>query len=87
MKKPHISATIVVTTPQQRKVIEELERKHLEDGGSMLAQVYHDGLRLRVLTRQQTSELRSVIEKALGQTAPPKNLHISAFGTQKGAQP
>lgn len=85
MKKPHISATIVVTTPQQRKVIEELERKHLEDGGSMLAQVFHDGLRLRVLTRQQASELRSAIEKALGQTLP-KSLHTSAFGMQKGAQ-
>lgn len=66
MKRPHESSVTVITTPQQRKLIEELEQKHLEEGGSILAQVFHDGLRVKVLTYQQTCDLSDAISKALG---------------------
>ena len=35
MKRPHESSTTVITSPQQRKVIEQLEQTHLEEGGSL----------------------------------------------------
>ena len=66
MKRPHESSTTVITTPQQRKVIEDLEQKHLEEGGSIFAQVFHDGLRIKVLTPAQTRELSAAFSKALG---------------------
>ena len=66
MKRPHETSTTLITSLQQQKVIEDLERKHLEEGGSILAQVFHDGLRLKVLTPQQTRDLSDAISKALG---------------------
>ena len=75
MKAPHTSATTVITTPQQQQVIEDLENKHLEEGGSILAQVFHDGLRVRVLTPQQTQELAEHMAKALGQPVSGRFSH------------
>lgn len=69
MKTPQEQTIIVLTTPRQRKVIEELQKKHLEDGGSLLAQAFKDGLRIRVLTPAQTAELSEAISKALGAPA------------------
>lgn len=66
MKRPHESSTTIITSPQQCKVIEELEHKHLEEGGSIFAQVFHDGLRVKVLTPAQTLELGAAFSKALG---------------------
>lgn len=66
MKRPQASSTTVITSPQQRKVIEQLEHKHLEEGGSIFAQVFHDGLRIKVLTPAQTHELSAAFSKALG---------------------
>ena len=66
MKRPHETSTTVITSPQQQKVIEQLEQKHLEEGGSIFAQVFHDGLRVRVLTPTQTRELSAAFSKALG---------------------
>ncbi|PIF29395.1 hypothetical protein CLU88_4324 [Acidovorax sp. 56] len=66
MKRPQQSSTTIITSPQQRKVIEELEQKHLEEGGSIFAQVFHDGLRVKVLTPTQTQELSAAFSKALG---------------------
>ena len=75
MKRPHEAATTVITTPQQRKVIEELQHKHLEEGGSILAQVFHDGLRLKVLTPAQTREMSAAICKAMGTQETGRILH------------
>lgn len=67
MKTPHTSTATIVTNQAQRDLIESLERKHLEEGGSIFAQVYHDGLRVRVLTPQQTTELAEAFSRVLGQ--------------------
>lgn len=63
MKPVHDSTATVITTPQQRQLIEQLTQKHLEEGGSILAQVFPDGLRIRVLTPRQTTELMPVMAK------------------------
>lgn len=78
MKPMHESSTVVITTTQQRQLIEQLMKKHLEVSGSMLAQVFPDGLKLRVLTPTQTKELYPAIAKALG-TSVSTGLHYSAF--------
>jgi len=78
MKPVHEAASTVITTPQQRRLIEQLAAKHLEEGGSMLCQVFPDGLRLRVLTPQATADLRTAFAKALGEPSP-KGLFHSAF--------
>lgn len=78
MKKPHESSTIIITSPQQRKVIQELEQKHLEEGGSIFAQVFHDGLRVKVLTPAQTLELSAAISKALS-TQETRRITRSVF--------
>ena len=78
MKPRHESATTVIVTPQQRQVIAQLADKHLMAGGSVLAQVFPDGLRLRVLTPEQTVELQQALAKALGQPVRP-GLFQSAF--------
>ena len=84
MKRPHESSCTVITTPQQRKLIEELQRNHLEEGGSILAQVFHDGLRIRVLTPAQTRELTGAISKALGTKHDSRIVHsvFEASGTK-----
>lgn len=66
MKTPQESTATIITTPNQRQLIKDLSRKHLEEGGSLLAQVFSDGLRIKVLTPAQTSELSQAICKALG---------------------
>ncbi len=78
MKKPHESTATVITTSNQRQLITDLSRKHLEEGGSLLAQVFPDGLRIKVLTPAQTSELNQAICKALG-TSERKHISKSAF--------
>lgn len=83
MKRPHESSTTVITSPQQRKVIEQLEQKHLEEGGSIFAQVFHDGLRIRVLTPAQTLELSAAFSKALG-TKETGRIVRSVFDTAGG---
>lgn len=85
MKRPHESSTTVITTLQQRKVIEELEKKHLEEGGSLFAQVFHDGLRVKVLTPAQTVELSAAFSKALGTKHSGRIVH-SAFDVS-GSKP
>ncbi len=75
MKHPQESSTTIITSPHQRKVIEELEQKHLEEGGSIFAQVFHDGLRVKVLTRAQTQELSAAFSKALGTHATRRIVH------------
>lgn len=85
MKRPHESSTTVITSPQQRKVIEQLEQTHLEEGGSLFAQVFHDGLRIKVLTPAQTIELSAAIAKALG-TKETKRIARSVFEAT-GGQP
>jgi hypothetical protein len=81
MKTPHTSASTIVTNQAQRELINSLERKHLEEGGSLLAQVYQDGLRIRVLTPKQTDELADALSKVLGE---PRNTtpHSAAFYKQ-----
>lgn len=78
MKTPQEHPIIVITTRRQRKVIEDLQKKHLEDGGSLLAQAFKDGLRIRVLTPAQTAELSEAISKAL-RTPAMRILGNSAF--------
>ena len=81
MKTPHESPTTVITTPQQKRIIERLMDDHLQEGGAILAQVFHDGLRLKVLTPAQADELAPALQKAMGK---PVRAHIvhSAFDTQ-----
>lgn len=84
MKPIQEFASVVVTNSQQRQLIERLAQKHLDEGGSMLAQVFPDGLRLRVLTPAQTNEMQQLFAKALGQSVPA-GISTSAFqSTQKG---
>lgn len=78
MKRAQESSTTIITSPQQRKVIEELEQKHLEEGGSIFAQVFHDGLRVKVLTPAQTLELSAAFSKALG-TQETRRIAHSVF--------
>jgi len=78
MKPAHDTASTVITTPQQRRLIEQLIEKHLEEGGSILAQVFPDGLRLRVLTPKAMKELQPAMAKALGQSVCSEIVH-SAF--------
>jgi len=78
MKPVHESSTVVITTPQQRHLIEQLMSKHLEEGGFLMAQVFPDGIKLRVLTPQQTKELQPVFAKALGAKLMAGSYH-SAF--------
>lgn len=78
MKPEHAATSTVITTPQQRELIERLTEKHLEIGGCILAQVFPDGLRLRVLTPVATSELQHALTKALG-TRPSNAVRNSAF--------
>lgn len=66
MKPIHSQTAIVVTSPQQRQLISDLTSKHLDQGGSMFAQVFLDGLRLRVLTPAQTRQLQAAISDVLG---------------------
>lgn len=66
MKPIHESTSTVITSPQQRQLINELASKHLDHGGSMFAQVFPDGLRLRVLTPAQTQQLQAAISDVLG---------------------
>lgn len=79
MKPVHESANVVITTSQQRHLIEQLMVKHLEDGGSVLAQVFHDGFRVRVLTPEQTNALQPAISRALGGANVPGPIRNSAF--------
>ena len=67
MKPRQPSAATIVTSPQQRALIAQLGEKHLDDGGIMLAQVFADGLRVRVLTADQAIEIRQAMSKALGE--------------------
>lgn len=83
MKTPQESPATIITTPQQRKLIEHLEQQHLEDGGSILAQVFHDGLRIRVLTKDQTAQLVPVISAAMGRPID-QALRNSAFYKRAG---
>lgn len=87
MKPVHESAAVVITTSQQRRLIEQLMDKHLEEGGSVLAQVFHDGFRVRVLTPDQTTALLPAISRALGGANPPGQIRHSAFNNtdDKGA--
>lgn len=73
MKPAQESSTIVITSARQRQLIEQLAEKHLEEGGSILAQAFPDGFRLRVLTPAQTNELQQALSQTLGQ---PVNTHI-----------
>jgi len=82
MKPLHESASTVITTPQQRRLIEQLIEKHLEEGGSILAQVFPDGLRLRVLTPKAMKELQPAMAKALGQPIGGEIVH-SAFENKR----
>lgn len=66
MKPSHLQTATVITSPQQRQLITELASKHLDQGGSMFAQVFPDGLRLRVLTPAQTKQLQAAISDVLG---------------------
>ncbi len=68
MKPRQESTATVVTSTQQRQLIAQLADKHLEEGGSILAQVFPDGLRVRVMTPAQTAELQQVLAAALGTT-------------------
>lgn len=79
MKPVHDATATVITTAQQRHLIEQLNRKHLEEGGSILAQVFPDGLRIRVLTPRQTQELEPAIAKAMGNPARSGKIVHSAF--------
>lgn len=72
MKPLHPSSTVIITAPFQRKVIERLEHQHLEDGGAIFAQVFHDGLRVRVLTQAQSAIVNEAFAKALGTSAPAR---------------
>lgn len=78
MKTPHTSSSTIVTNHAHRSLIEDLERKHLEEGGAIFAQVYHDGMRVRVLTPQQTAELNEAFTRVLGEK-PDSALRRSAF--------
>jgi hypothetical protein len=79
MKPAHESAATVITTTQQRQLIERLMEKHLEEGGSVLAQVFFDGFRVRVLTPEQTRALQPAINRALGQSGVGGTIRHSAF--------
>lgn len=88
MKPVHDAAATVITTPQQRNLIEQLTQKYLDEGGSILAQVFPDGLRIRVLTPRQTQELEPAIAKAMGNPSRNRKIAHSAFDkpTQGGAE-
>ena len=79
MKPAHESALTIITTAQQRELIERLMKKHLDDSGSVLAQVFFDGFRVRVLTPEQTRVLQPAINQALGQSAAVNAIRHSAF--------
>lgn len=79
MKPAHESATTVITTGPQRFLIERLMDKHLEEGGSVLAQVFFDGFRVRVLTPEQTRVLVPAMNQALGQSDATNAIRRSAF--------
>lgn len=85
MKPLHPSSTVIITAPFQRKVIERLEHQHLEDGGAIFAQVFHDGLRVRVLTQAQSAIVIEAFARALG-TAAPVHLSRSIFDAE-GSKP
>lgn len=75
MKPRHDSSTVIITAPFQRKVIERLEHQHLEEGGAIFAQAFHDGLRVRVLTPAQSAIVNEAFAKALGLSLPPRVAH------------
>lgn len=65
-KQPHQHAKTVLLTPQQQREVHELIQAHLDEGGVVLAQVFVDGLRIRVLTPQQAQATKHVWEQAMG---------------------
>ncbi|SFF15091.1 hypothetical protein [Paracidovorax wautersii] len=69
-KPPHTQAKTLMLTTQQSAIVSRLIDQHQEEGGSLLAQVYHDGMRIRVLTPEQTLALNEAISKALGEAGP-----------------
>lgn len=87
-KPPHTSATTLIATDLQSKLISQLIQKHQEEGGSFLAQVFFDGFRIRVLTPEQTKELAPAITRALGQSAAGGLIRRSAFDNaqEKGGE-
>lgn len=78
MKKPHDGTTTLVTTAAQRHIIEGLMRDHLDEGGGLFAQVFHDGIRIKVLTPSQAECMGTAIVEAMG-TKPGDTLRYSAF--------
>ena len=85
MKPVHASSTVLVTAQHQRRAIEDLESKHLEEGGAIFAQVFHDGLRVRVLTPAQSAIVAEAFAKALG-TQAPEHVGRSVFDAQNKAR-
>lgn len=80
MKPAHESALTLVTTAQQCELIDRLMKKHLDEGGGVLAQVFSDGFRVRVLTPAQARALHPAICLALGTPEAVNTIRHSAFG-------
>ena len=81
MKPLHKNTTVLETTARQRKAIAALQREHLEDGGALFAQAYPDGVRIRVLTKEQSDVVRKAFAQALG-TPDVRRMGFSAFSDE-----
>lgn len=66
------TSIIVLLSSAQKQAIDSLVHK-MEEGGAIMAQVYGDGMRVTVLSKQQTESVRN----ALG--TPDTGLHTSVF--------
>ncbi|MCE1194090.1 MAG: hypothetical protein LWW96_18235 [Acidovorax sp.] len=86
MKQPHESTKTMVTTLQQRQLIQDLQHKHLLEGGSLFGQVFPDGIRIRVLSPAQTDQLRRCLTEVLGTPLSDRIVH-SAYEANDGATP
>ena len=87
MKTPQEAPATLVTTAQQRELIRQLLHDHLEEGGCVFAQVFEDGLRVRVMTPAQAQKLAAALGEATGHQLVQR-LVKSAFDPRlKGAAP
>ncbi len=66
-KQAHQHAKTLLLTPQQQREVHQLIQDHLEEGGLILAQVFGDGLHIRVLTPQQARDSKPIMGAGIGQ--------------------